>query len=329
MNEPLELLTIGDATIDVFMSPVESDVLCNLDDKTCQICFTYGAKIPVKSMEFSIGGNAANNVIGTKRLGVSSAIVLSVGDDATGKMIQATLAQEAVPTDFVIQQVGSTSNYSTIITYSGERTIFTYHAPRIYEFPQNLPPTPWVYLTSMGEGFRAFYDQVMKWLPANSRLAFNPGSWQLKGGIAGIKDVLGKTAVLFVNREEAEKITGLTESHGKEKEVLAGLASFGVKIPIITDGNNGSFAFDGQKYIKVGVLPIDAYERTGAGDAFGSGTLSALIKGKTLEEALLWGTINSASVIGFVGSQKGLLKLDQLSTWIARAQSSGLKTENF
>lgn len=329
MNEPLDLLTIGDATIDVFIHPIESDVFCNLDDKTCEIAFTYGAKIPVKSMEFSIGGNAANNVIGTKRLGVNSAIVLSLGDDATGKMIQSTLTDEQIPADYVIQQIGSTSNYSTIITYSGERTIFSYHAPRVYEFPQNVPQVPWVYLTSLGEGFRGCYDQVMRWLPASSKLAFNPGSWQLKGGTATIKDVLEKTYVLFVNREEAEKLTGLSDSLGKERELLTALVNLGVKMPVVTDGNNGSFAFDGQKYVKVGVLPIDAYERTGAGDAFGAGCLAALIKGKEMWEALIWGTINSASVIGFVGSQKGLLKLDQISPWITRAQSSGLKAEYF
>ena len=84
-----------------------------------------------------------------------------------------------------------------------------------------------------------------------------------------------------------------------------------------------------RQIFKVGVLPVDAYERTGAGDAFGSGCLSALIHGKPLDEALLWGTCNSASVIGYTGSQKGLLKDSEMPVWLERAKSSGVSVVNY
>jgi sugar/nucleoside kinase (ribokinase family) len=96
---------------------------------------------------------------------------------------------------------------------------------------------------------------------------------------------------------------------------------------VITDGGNGSFVYDGSKFFKAGVLPVDAYERTGAGDAFGSGCLSAIIKNKPLDEALVWGTLNSASVIGYVGPQKGLLKESDIDLWKERYVSSGVKVE--
>ena len=128
------------------------------------------------------------------------------------------------------------------------------------------------------------------------------------------------------DREEAEKLTGFGESAGKDRELLVSLNKLGPKICIITDGGNGSLAYDSVngKFVKAGVLPVDAYERTGAGDAFGSGSLSALIHGKTLDEALLWGTVNSASVIGYTGPQKGLLKETEIDEWIIRYKSSGV-----
>jgi sugar/nucleoside kinase (ribokinase family) len=232
---------------------------------------------------------------------------------------------------YVIQQPSTKSNFSTVITYQGERTIFTYHAPRSYEFPVQLPPTPWVYLTSMGESFRPFYNHIIDWLKKNPilKLAFNPGSWQLRAGLEGIGDVLALTHVLFVNREEAEKLVGMEDSHGKEKELLAAVGKLGPKAVVITDGNNGSFVSDGTLYVKAGVLPVDAYERTGAGDAFGSGALSAIIKGKSFEEALVWGTVNSASVIGYTGAQRGLLKTEEISEWVERAKSSGMGVGTF
>lgn len=331
--ENFDLLSVGDATIDVFMTPLESETICKIDTKECLIAFSYGEKIPVKNLEFSIGGNAANNSVGTRRLGVSTGIVLTLGDDNVGDMVIQRLKKEGVDTTFVIQQPETSSNYSTIISYSGERTIFVYHAPRSYEFPVQLPVPPWIYLTSMGESFRPFYIHIAEWIKKNPqiKLAFNPGSWQMRGDFNDIKDIMLLTHVIFVNREEAEKLTNFGESAKKERELLIALSKLGPKICVITDGGKGAFAYDSLygKFYQAGVLPVDAYERTGAGDAFGSGALSALIHGKDISEALLWGTANSASVIGYTGSQKGLLKETEMPTWLERCKSSGVSVTQF
>ena len=169
---------------------------------------------------------------------------------------------------------------------------------------------------------------MTEWLKKNPtiKLAFNPGSWQLREEYEAIKETVSVTHIIYVNREEAEKLTAFGKSGGKDRELLVALNKLGPKICIITDGGNGSFAYDSinGKFFKAGVLPVDAYERTGAGDAFGSGSLAALIHGKSLDEALLWGTVNSASVIGYTGPQKGLLKESEMPEWLARCKSSGV-----
>ena len=329
----LDLLSIGDCSMDIFMTPTESEALCTLDNKDCLICFSYGEKIPVKSLEYSIGGNAANNAVGSARLGVKVGLVTTLGGEDIGNMIIERIEKEGVDMGFVIQQPEAGSNYSTIVNYGGERTIFTYHAPRTYEFPVHLTSTPWIYLTSMGESFQPFYNHFENFLKENPqvKLAFNPGSRQMRAGIEALNPILKSTYIIYVNREEAEKLTNFGESHDKDKELLNALVSIGPKIAIITDGAAGSFVFDSiqSKYFRCGILPVDAYERTGAGDAFGTGCISALIKGKSFEEALLWGTVNSASVIGYVGSQKGLLRDSEMSVWLDRAKSSGVEAREF
>ncbi len=327
--DQFDLLSIGDASIDTFLTPLESETMCKLDTKECLICFSYGDKIPVKNLEFSTGGNAANNAVGTRRLGINTSIVLTLGDDSIGNLIVEKLRSEGVDMTYVIQQPQTNSNYSTVVNYSGERTIFVYHAPRSYEFPVQLPVTPWVYLTSMGESFRPFYNHIQDWLKKNPsiKLAFNPGSWQLRETYEAISEIMKMSHIVYVNREEAQKLTKFEgQSGGKERELLIALNKLGPKICVITDGGKGSFAYDSinGKFVKVGILPVDPYQRTGAGDAFGSGSLSALIHGKTLEEALIWGTANSASVIGYMGPQKGLLKVEEMPQWVERCKSSGV-----
>ncbi|PJC28244.1 hypothetical protein CO054_01130 [Candidatus Shapirobacteria bacterium CG_4_9_14_0_2_um_filter_39_11] len=332
MEDNIQLLSIGDATVDVFMTPLESETVCEMDKKECKICFSYGDKIPVRNLEFTIGGNAANNAVGASRLGVKDAIVLTLGGDTIGDLIIERLIRERVDTAYVSRQSASSSNYSTIINYSGERTIFTYHAPRSYEFPVALPTAPWIYLTSMGETFRPFYNHFVDWLNKNPqiKLAFNPGTWQIKAGVEGVAQILARTQVLYINREEAEKYVNLPDSHGKEKELLTAAAKLGPKIVIITDGPEGSYVYDSaqNKFLKAGIYPQDCLERTGAGDAFGSGFMAAMIKGKSIEEAILWGTVNSASVISFVGAQKGLLKESEMLEWVERGKDK-VKVEEF
>ena len=67
------------------------------------------------------------------------------------------------------------------------------------------------------------------------------------------------------------------------------------------------------------VYPHDPFERTGAGDAFASTVSAALLLGKSLEESLKWGPINSMSVVQFVGAQKGLLSESSLEQYLANA----------
>ena len=330
-NQDIDLLSVGDATLDVFLTPSETETVCSLDTKECLICFSYGDKIPVKNIDYSIGGNAANNVVGTKRLGVKSALVLTLGDDLVGNQIVEKLGKDEINLTYVIQQPSTTSNYSMVVSYGGERTIFVYHAPRSYEFPVSLPKVPWVYLTSMGEAFQPFYNHMLEWFEKKPevKVAFNPGSYQLRAKKEILEPILKRTYLLYVNRQEAEKLTGLGNSNGKEKDLLRAVSALGPKIPVVTDGGRGSFAYDGEKFYTANTMPVDAYERTGAGDAYGSGFLSAVIKGRSIAEAMVWGTVNSASVIGYTGAQKGLLRADQIDEWLSMAASSGVKVEEF
>lgn len=324
-----DLVSIGDASIDVFIAPSEHEALCTLDREQCLVCFNYADKIPVETLEFSVGGNAANNAVGATRLGIKTAILLTVGDDKTGKRIIETLQSEGVDTEFVRVQQNSISNYNTVIMYNGERTIFTHHPPYNYVFPDNPPAAQWAYLTSMGKGFEEFYIHVEQWARKNeTKVVFNPGSYQMKAGINALRGLFPLIEVLFVNKEEAAKFMGDGNS-ASEKQLLQGMVQLGVKKAVITDGANGAFAYDGSRYYRAGVLPVDAYERTGAGDSFATGCLAALIQGRGMDEGLLWGTVNSASVIGHVGPQKGLLRKEQMAEWLERARSSGIGVEGF
>jgi sugar/nucleoside kinase (ribokinase family) len=227
---------------------------------------------------------------------------------------------------YVTQSDGIVEGFGAVIVYQGERTILSYYSPARPPFPPDLPDSEWAYLTSIGDNFDEFYEDVYAWLTqTNAKLVFNPGGRQIKKGKEWLAKYLQRCELLMVNREEGEEIVSLSDTAGKERELLDALSAFGAKNVVVTDGMNGSYSKDSEgNYWQLGVLPIDSIERTGAGDSYSTGCMSALIKGHSLQEGMLWGTMNAASKVGYVGPQQGLLREDQLDEWIQRAVSSGV-----
>ena len=112
------------------------------------------------------------------------------------------------------------------------------------------------------------------------------------------------TDILIVNREEAEQLVG----KDKDIKLLAEkLLKAGPEIVAITDGPCGAYAATAEEFLFAPPMPIKPISTTGAGDAFSSGFMAALIKNKKLKDALMWGIFNSSSVIQHFGAQTGLL----------------------
>jgi sugar/nucleoside kinase (ribokinase family) len=125
--------------------------------------------------------------------------------------------------------------------------------------------------------------------------------------------------IFFCNVEEAKKILGLDSS--EIKDLLAKMRELGSEIVVITDGPNGAYAYDGNEYLFMPPYPDPKppYERTGAGDAFSSTVVSAIILGKTLAEALAWAGVNSMSVVQEIGAQAGLLTREKIEEYLKTA----------
>jgi sugar/nucleoside kinase (ribokinase family) len=118
--------------------------------------------------------------------------------------------------------------------------------------------------------------------------------------------LLSRTSILFLNREECQRVLEVKTTD--IKELAKGFHDIGVKTMIITDGPSGAYASDGKQMWFLPIFEGPVVERTGTGDAFGSGFLSATIKGKDIPTAMLWGSANSTSVVQYIGAREGLLE---------------------
>lgn len=310
-----DVISIGDSTLDAFfdLGTEEAKVLCELNKEDCVICLNYADKIPAKSFtRVPAAGNAANNAVGSARLGMQTAIYTILGKDEIGEDIANAFKSEGIDQKYLIWDNVHGSNVSIVLNYEGERTIIVYHQPRIYGWPADFGPTKWIYYTSIGKNHASIHEPLLAYLNQNQvNFAFNPGTWQLKEGLSVLEPLIQKSTVFAVNKQEAQGLVGEIED---VKELLAAVKKHCGGIVLITDGDNGSATFDGQKYYQLGLFPAHVIEKTGAGDSYTTAFAAALFYGRQIPEAMAWGGINSASVIEQIGPQAGLLRKEQIIT---------------
>ncbi|MBI5135683.1 carbohydrate kinase family protein [Candidatus Uhrbacteria bacterium] len=324
----LDLLAIGDVMIDHFFVLDDAQIDSSLAPNEQYLCVRYGDKIAVQKYVHSVAGNAANVAVGAARLKLAVGLVTLVGQDSGGREIIHKMKKEGVRTEHIHVNAQERTNISSVMSFRGERTILVYHAPREWNHTA-LPKAKWYYLTSLGPitaDFRHLHRRIAETLERMPliRLAFNPGTFQLKAGMKFLKPLLRRTELLFVNKEEAETITdqGPTTSM---PTLLSSLHRSGVTTPIITDGAKGAWALDEKDSILHCPATNDpVVERTGAGDSFATATLASIINGNPLSEALRWGAVESANVVSMIGPQAGLLTLQKLKKNLKRQRS--LKT---
>lgn len=309
-----DFLSIGDTSHNVFLEMTDETVHLHTEKRheAAQICFTYADKIPVHAFHDTIGGNSANAAVAFARLGFSTAFYTHVGHDDQGERIIRTLKADHVDTDYVVTDQDKGSNFSTVINLHGERTILVYHEHRHYVLPK-LDPAKWLYMSSMSDGFEVIFDDLCRYVDENNvNFCYQPGTFQLKFGAERTAELLKRTKVFMVNKEEAELYLGV-EATDDFRSLLDGIRALGPQIVLVTDGPKGAYVTDGTDYLYLGIIPeAPRNEATGAGDSFSSAFCSALSIGLPLSEALRWGQAEASSVIQKIGPQAGLLHRDEL-----------------
>lgn len=309
MNKPkkYDIISIGDCTIDAFLKIEEATVECDAHHENCKICLSFADKIPYESLHLISAGNCSNVAVGSSRLGLKAAFYGTIGADPNGKVIMEKLKSEKVSTEFMSIQKNYPTNFHFVLWFRGERTILIKHQDYHYQLPKNIENTKWIYLSSIGPEGTKIQPAIARLLQKDPELkmAFNPGTFQLRMGVKKLSPLFKRTEILFVNKEEAELLLGRMSND--IKNLAHGLNKLGSKTVIITDGLKGSFCLDQAKFYSVGIYPHKPIEATGCGDAFATGFTAARILGLPIEEALRWGSRNGAGCATQIGPQAGLI----------------------
>ncbi len=331
MNEngkKIDLLAIGDTVIDAFIRIKDAHVHCKIDTDACELCFRFGDKVPYESVTvIPAVGNSPNAAVAASRLGLNVAMVTNIGDDKHGNDCLESLKGNKIITDFINIEKNKNTNYHYVLWYDIDRTILIKHTEFSYKFP-DIGDASWIYLSSLAENSLEYHQEILEYLNKHpdTKLAFQPGTFQIKFGTEKLKEIYERTEIFFCNVEEAEKILHKEYMDGNRNllELSKGIQALGPKIVVISDGPEGAYMYLNDELWHLPIYPDvnPPLERTGAGDAFSSTVTCALALGKAPLEAFTWGPINSMSVVQEIGAQKGLLFKDKLEEYLSKAPES-------
>lgn len=302
------IITLGAAVQDVFLSQSEAFTPVCTDPDHCFEQLPLGDKVDVNKIDFSTGGGATNAAVTFARQGIATTFVGIIGRDPAGQAVLDDLRREAVDVSHVRYSDHYNTGYSVLLLApNGERTILTYRGASTH-YDQQLPDfslltADWLYISSLAGSMDRLEQACQQAKQGGMAVFLNPGRGELAQADR-LLALLGKVDVLSLNREEASRLVG----PGEVGQLLARLVAR-VPVVVISDGPRGVVASDGRTLLQAGLYEsVPVVDRTGAGDAFGSGFLSQWAQGASLRQAVTFASANATAVVQQVGAKAGILR---------------------
>ncbi|SRR6056297_905282 len=311
-----DVITFGSATKDYFLTLKEGtyNIKKNRDSITGEdLVFPLGSKIEIKKLFGFTGGGGTNSAVTFSKQGLKTAYVGSVGKDESGREIIEGLKNNNVSINFINKVDDLKTAYSAVLSIpQEERTILIYRGACHYMKEEDIAwdkikNTKWFYLAPISEKSAELTEPIINFAKKNNiKVAANLSKDQIDLGLDKLKPILSPLKALLLNEEEAVLLSGLKDNEKAIKKLVKYING----VVVITKGEKGVIAGDKNKIWKAGTPDTEVVEKTGAGDSFGSGFITGLIKGKDIEFSIQLGTANASSCIKERGTKNGLLNKD-------------------
>lgn len=297
------VITIGSALLDIYLKSDDfAKLSANQFPNGNALALDFGGKTEVDDIEVCSGGAATNNAVSYARKGLKTAIVAEIGTDLIAATIKEELKRQRVDVGMLVEEDKEETGISCILVHpQGGRSVAVFRgASKLLtsaDIPWHRLDADWLHISSLGGDMQLTSELTHFANDNNILLALNPGKAELMNTKLW-SSLLPSIQVLFLNREEAELLKDINLSS--------------CPLICITDGKQGGQILQYGQAQSYKAKTVTAIEETGAGDAFSSGFVAALIKNQGIDTAIQWGINQAASVVSYMGAKHGLLTLKEL-----------------
>ncbi|MBE7711640.1 MAG: carbohydrate kinase family protein [Cyanobacteria bacterium SIG31] len=335
-----KVITIGSATMDVFVECDEANIVsvCSKDRNADFMSYPYGSKIDISSFASNVGGGGVNTACNFGNLGFNTSAIFKIGKDIYSEGILDFFKSQNVDLKTIVQNENVSTGFSIIlVSFQGDRTVLAHRGANALITENDIDfeaikNADLIYIAPLNGESNKVLEPIVEFAHNHdTKICFNAGTTSIKKGHEHLKKILESAHVVVMNKEEATMTTGIhvrpdtkTEKFSQDvihqdiKKMLQALKIKDYQVVVITDGNKGAYAYEGKKFYYCPIFPSEVISTLGAGDAFASTFCAALFKNnKDIGNALMYGSVNSSSVVSKFGATEGLLTFEEIEAKLA------------
>lgn len=223
------------------------------------------------------GGTSANVALGLCTTAVETNFVGYLGNDDNGKKLREVLNKSQIKLSIITEIDGPTSNALILIDGKAERTIISMTKPYLRELRMDNVPFSEGDIVAIVLWREEFLNDL------------------LRAESSGCLTVVGAAALVDLNVSHAHLAIGSVSDIPRGVNPEDHLDRFDEIV--LTDGLNGARYYSKKQKLHQSALKVDAFDVTGAGDAFISGYLAALANELEPSQCLLIATQWAASSV--------------------------------
>jgi len=293
MSRTYDVLTMGRSSIDLYAHQIGVPMTA------------------VTSFDAYVGGCPTNISVGTRRLGLRSALLTAVGDDQVGDFVLAFLGREGVEIRFVPRKAGRRTSAVLMAIQPPDTFPLTFYREGCADRElttddvRRAPVAESEILVVTGTGLSHEPSRTATLFAAEQASAsgtqvlvdidYRPDQWPARADYSAAMRQLLPRASLAVGTEE--EIVAAADNDTLAAAIDAVLFS-GPTALIVKRGARGASIFTpGADRRDVPSFPIEVLNVLGAGDAFASGLIAGLRKGWPLDRATRMGNAAGAIVV--------------------------------
>ena len=270
------------------------------------------------------GGEAVNESAAFSKLGMKTAVLCSLGNDPAGDMIAGELSRNNVDTDLIVRSDDHPTPVTTMfVDENGNRKSITngahdynFHPERYTDHLRDARAV------IMGSLFRAPFNDpdvigsVVREAKKNGVLTVADTKLPnfRKLSLDDISDSLPYIDCITPNEDEGRYYTGKDDP----EEMADAFLERGAGSVIVKLGGKGCFYKNEVTAMRIPAFDIDAVDATGAGDNFIAGFVSEILRGNTVNDALVFASACGAICSSAVGAGTALKNRDQVVEFVRK-----------
>jgi sugar/nucleoside kinase (ribokinase family) len=295
MTTEFDLLVVGDANPDVVMSGAPRELPFGQREQL------------VAAGAIALGGSGAITACGASRLGLRTAFVGRVGDDALGRFALDALVERGVDVDGCVIDPGVSTALTVILVDGDDRAILTAPGclpllgvedvdPDLVGAARHIHVSSYFLQPRLAAGLPAWFA-ALRGRGSSTLLDTNDdpaATWD-----DGVLAAIAQTDVLLSNEDETLALAGRRD--GDLVAACRHLATMS-RLTVAKRGARGALAWSDAGLLTMPGLAVEPVDTVGAGDSFNAGFLAGWLGGRgvsaSLRLAVACGSLSTKAVGG-------------------------------